>query len=239
MNKRFILFPFILILIMSSVIITDVFARSCPDYAVACGASAVYNVTMNKTEVSTTGSSTGAVTIVETPQTFDIASANAGARVGGWFSGANLPPGTYNWMRRTVSRTFSGKGYVTSGGYDWYTSNNPDTSFGSGTNLRRVATGAYTFIGTSVPSDYAEINFSVPTPPDPSYLPSGMTMTADSIVQEDTSTTVIIEKGRKSTMRITFNVGNTLQLQITNPPTNTEYKLFLGEPDASVTINYE
>ena len=209
------------------------FARDCPRYALACGAAVTYNVTMNKMEVSTSGSSTNAVTIVSSPQTFDIAAANAGAVVGSWFSGTTLAPGTYNWMRRTVSRTFTAKGYLTYRGNVYYTSSNPDTAtYGRGTNLRAVAAGTYTFVGSDAPADYAVVSFSIPDPPGGFSLPTGMTMTSTEVIQEDTSNTMTIAICVSTTMRIIFNVQNTLQLQQVGPVN----MLQLGEPDASATI---
>lgn len=229
---------FTLFLIISVLYFQDVlFARDCPGYALGCGAAKTYKVTMNRMEVSTSGNESAAVTIVSVPSQFDIASFNAGAIVGSWFSGAALGPGTYNWMRRRVSRTFYGKGYVTYGGSDYYTSNNPDiVTYGSGTNVRAEAAGTHTFIGSDAPSDYAEIAFTVSSPPEGFSLPTGMSMTADEIIQEDTSNTVIIGFGLTTRMRISFNVENTLQLVNQAGPVRL---LQLGEPDASVAIVYE
>lgn len=238
MDKKIILSIFAIVIIASFIFCADSFARDCPNYRAGCGAPDIYEVTMNQLEVSTSGSETNAITVVTTPQTFDIAQANAGAVVGSWFSGTTLPPGTYNWMRRTVSRTFSGKGYVNANNFDWYTCSSPDTAnFGSETNLCREAEGTYTFVGSDVPSDYAEVTFTAATPPVGVSLPAGMSFTATSIVEEDTSETIPVVRGQSTTMKITFNVSNTLELEQYDPINNpTYYKLNISEPDVAMEI---
>lgn len=65
----------------------------------------VYNVTLNKVEIynSTTNQW---VTVANTPLTFNIASADAGAVVGNYISGVTPPDGTYTQLRWTVSNQF-------------------------------------------------------------------------------------------------------------------------------------
>ena len=235
MDKKIIL-GFLILCSLMLIFGSDTFARNCPAYATACDAALSYKITMNQLEVSTTGDATGAVTVVSTPQQFDIAAFNAGAVVGSWFSGVNLAPGTYDWMRRTVSRTFYGQGYVTSGGFDYYTSSNPDTvTFGAGTNMRAVAAGTFP---SNPPADYAEIAFAVENPTDwGQSLPPGMTMTATSIIETDTSSPVTISMNQQTRITITFNVSNSLQLQRYGAP--TDLTLGLGEPDVEMTVTYE
>jgi len=238
MRKRKIVAGILVVGVLRLVNPESLFAKTCPTYASACAAPVSYKVTMNKLEVSTNSDGTGAITLVSTPQQFDIAKANAGAIVGSWFSGASLPEGRYVWMRRTVSRTFCFKGYVTYGGYDWYTSNDPDTAnFGSDTNLRRVAHGTYTFTGSDVPLDYAEVCVKAEDPTEHGVsLPSGMSFTSSSIIEEDSNMNFTVAKGQKAKIKITFNVQNTLELLPTGPST---YKLAISEPDVSATVSTE
>lgn len=238
MNKKFILG---LVVFFSLAFINEAFPKDCPAYATACGTPKVYQLTMNKLEVSTTGSATDATTIVSTPTAFDIASASAGVQVGSWFSGANLPPGTYNWMRRTISRSFSIQGYVTSGGVDYYTSNAPDTStFGPDTNINSVSTGTYSFTGSDVPSDYAAVTYTADDPSDHGItLPAGISFTSDSIVEIDTSSPMTVELGKTMTMQITFNVTNTIELQPYDGSNPGYLKMSCSEPDVSATVTTE
>jgi hypothetical protein len=221
-----IIFSIVIIgLILCSVGIKDIFAASaCTDPGSdACSAPAVYKVTMNKLEMSTTGGATNVVTVVNTAQLFDIASTDAGAVVGSWFAGTSLPFGSYNWMRRTISGTFTLKGFVTLGGNDYYTSSGD--AFGTGVN--REATGTHTFEGDDIPADYVEVEFDV--------CDWGATCTAGTMVETDTSQVMNVERNQKLAMQVSFNVANTLGIRLIGVNT---YQFELAPPDIAITLAY-
>ena len=201
------------------------FARStCDTNADACNAPEVYTITMNNMQVSTSGGSTNAITIVSTPQSFNMASQDAGEVVGNWFSGATLPPGTYNWMKRTIAGTFSFRGYVhfPAGAptHTYYTASGNDY----GTNINRVNYG--NFDAANPPADYTTINFNI--------CNFGAPCTAGEMIEEDTSESIPVEFGRATNIKIIFNVNNTLSL--VENVANVNYTFFPAEPEVSMEI---
>ncbi len=94
-------------------------APSSADAQLATGQPDVYQVTINKFEMSSNNG--GSYTEIGSGGlTFNIAAANAGAQVGQYFSSGGTSPlspnTTYNRMRVTVSCTFAIRGCVTFGG---------------------------------------------------------------------------------------------------------------------------
>jgi len=90
------------------------------DAQLATGQPDVYQMTINKFEMSSDNGSTY-TEIGSGGLTFNIASVNAGAQVGTYFSSSASPLSpstTYNRMRVTVSCTFSIRGCVSFGGQD-------------------------------------------------------------------------------------------------------------------------
>ncbi len=180
----------------------EVFAAStCATYFDSCGVPELYQVTMNKLRISTTGSSKNAITIVSSPQSFNIASVNAGAVVGSWFSGTSIPPGKYNWMERTISGTFVFKGYVNhTDGFTYYTSSLSVV----GPNVNRIATAS--FDPNNPPADYASVSTDI-------CNSQGVSCTNGSIIEEQTDQEIPIEPGKETKIKIIFNVNNTLGLR--------------------------
>ncbi len=201
----------------------DAFAAStCASYFDACGVPELYQVTMNRLRISTTGSSDNAITIVSTPQSFNIASVNAGAVVGSWFSGTTIPPGTYNWMERTISGTFVFKGYVNyTDGFTYYTSSLSVV----GPNVNRIATTS--FDPDNPPADYAKVSADV-------CSMGGVTCINGSIVEVETSQSIHIDPGKETKIKIIFNVNNTLGLNW--DAVNSMWTLSLDAPSVSVQI---
>ena len=70
-----------------------------------CAAANEYNVSVQKVELCSDSSCTTSVTLGDTTQTFDIASASAGAAVGNYADLTGLTSGTYTHLRSTVSST--------------------------------------------------------------------------------------------------------------------------------------
>jgi hypothetical protein len=78
-----------------------------------CAAANEYNVSVQKVELCSDSSCTTSVTLGDTTQTFDIASASAGAAVGNYADLTGLTSGTYTHLRSTVSSTISFTGVAT------------------------------------------------------------------------------------------------------------------------------
>jgi len=236
MHKKVITHQMILIgiIIISIGFTTNVFSaqRTCGAYAEGCGDAAVYTMTMNKLEVSTSTDGTNSITVVDTPQTWDIASATAGATVGSWFSGANLGPGDYVWMRRTMSTAQTGQGYVVDGADIYYTSSSPD-NVATCTNCDSITSTEAAFTA-SPPADYAAVSFTIALPGgvDP---PTGMVFSGNQIIETDTSETFPIDIGKTTTMDIQFNVENTIELLLSGPT----YSIILSEPNVGMEVTQQ
>jgi len=121
-----------LVFVMIMSIVKFVFADTCPISGLAnfCGsADGQYTVTLKKIEFSTDG--VNFITVGESSGTsFNIASMNVGSDFQSFISNKNIPAGTYNYIRITMSRTISFKGRTTekvNGNY-YYTSQATGTS---------------------------------------------------------------------------------------------------------------
>lgn len=168
-------------------IATDLFAQK-----VTTGTPSIYKVTMIKFEMSQNNGTTW-FTVADSQVQVDIASVNAGERVGSWVSGAAVPLGTYNRMRHTVSATFVMRGFV------YYNTTNR-TYFTTPNGSSSVA-GNVT--DTTLMANFGEQ--SIVLPADTPGVSGGQ------IVAEETDN-LTIAAGTSFTERITFDVSNTLAL---------------------------
>lgn len=182
--------------------------------ATTTGTPDVYTQTINKVEVynSTTGSW---FTLGEGDMSFDMASADAGARVGAYVSGATLSIGYYNQIRVTISRTMQIQGNIGAA----YTSTST-TTVGTGGQAVQVGT-APAQLGTVIaPTD---------------SLPSGMTVSGDYFVFTESLGAAAFDITYGSApkkMTVTFDVTDTLVLEDTPNPDI----FYCGPPTVTQTI---
>ncbi len=107
---------------------TGAYGNNCriPGMADFCGAAGdevggQYIITFKKVELSTDG--TNFITVGESSGTqINIASMSVGSSFRSFAANANIPAGTYNYLRVTMSRIFSLKGVGQYGGKYYYTS---------------------------------------------------------------------------------------------------------------------
>lgn len=182
-----------------------------------------YQVTLKKVELSNDGGSTW-VTVGSGDINFDIASKNAGEVAGTYISNVNVPAGTYNKMRATVSRSFVIKtdstGVVQQTGEQF--TNSGQTLY--------TRSGTYTTTGggsTTDSNSRDEQTVVCPT----TNLPSGITYDSTNDVFYDTRDVnfTITEKTTNGNILIKFDVNNSLRLY----PDATFYPM---PPTISVTI---
>lgn len=125
----------------------------------ATGPASVYKVTITKFEMY---NGTDWATILDgSSTTLDIASVNAGAVAGTFFSGLSVPDGSYTQVRVTISDTFTISGHVGS-------------SYTNGQISNSICAV------TAVAADEAECTVTVPgglPAPTPDTLPTTLTVT--------------------------------------------------------------
>ena len=188
----------------------------------------IYKVTINKVELynSTTGEW---VTVGEGEMTFDIASVNAGAIVGGYVSGKAIPEGTYTKMRVTVSRHMRIKATINVSGTDYYTTSTSQTfNLGGGNQVTAV-------IGSSNVSLYSEGEVVTPS------QSSGEHYQVNGDYFTDTQTfpsPFIVKKGITKKVIIKFNVTDSGSFYDGSSPPNWGSTPFFypGTPSASVEV---
>ncbi len=165
------------------------------------GTPEAYRVTINRVEMYNDTTSTW-VTLGQGDMTFDIASADAGAAVGSYVSGASLPVGLYTQVRVRVSRTMQIQGNVGSS-YTSTTASSADVG-SSGQGIQAGSAPAQ--LGTII----------VPT----DGLPAGMTVDGDyfSVVYSLGADQFTITKGASKKVTVKFNVTGTLVLDDTPNP---------------------
>lgn len=156
-------------------------------------ADGTYTVTVTTVELSKDSGATYA-TVFSGSQAVNIASADAGAAVGGLVSGAELEAGTYDRARVTLGATLLAKGYVNSGGNTFYTDGGTETGAGESTS---------SIAGTNNTSaaDYATSTYTIPV--------------GDRTQVVTFSTPVAVSKDNPKTCIVTFNTADVLSLNAT------------------------
>jgi hypothetical protein len=165
------------------------------------GTPKTYNVTFKKFEICNTSGTW--ITIKNEDQTFNVASANAGAMLGNYVSG-NFPVGTYNKIRVTISATFGIKGFVY------------DTNTGVNRTYYTTTSGTSSVAGNvaeaDLPSDYNVLQLTITSLGD--NPPAGNTLSGGNIISEMTEQeSFTITAGATQTKNLYVDVTNTLQLQ--------------------------
>lgn len=165
----------------------------CPSaQAVVFGTPTVYQVTVNRIEISKDSCATW-VAVGSGSLTFDIASANVGAVVGNYCTNNNIEAGTYNKMRATVSRTFTVRGSI-----------RQDTGQNNGNLMYTSAAGA-----TNVAANLGSQSVTCPT----AGLPSGISLSPDGDFYCSQDVNLVINNTTASqNFTINFNVTNCLAL---------------------------
>lgn len=153
--------------------------------AVAYGTPVVYEVTVQRFEISQDGGQTWTV-LADNSASFDIAQANAGEVVGNYLTQNEIQAGTYNAVRITISSSFTIKGYVLYNGLYYYTSP-------SGTKTTN------SWDDNNPPQDYGEMTLQPPN-------------SGDTFTNTDTEHTITIQPGATQTISISFDVSNSLGL---------------------------
>jgi len=149
-----------------------------------------YEVTMKKVELR--DSSGNWVTAREADLTFNIASADAGAVVGSYISGASIPVGTYDQVRATMSRDLGVQATGSVGGTTYYSTSGSTTIPGDLGSAITISTDS---------GDYAQGTIQIPS------NVSGVDATAGTFVDTTTlSTPIIVGKGTIQSVTIKFDV---------------------------------
>ena len=152
---------------------------------VTTGTPVVYEVTIQKFEISQDGGQTW-VTLSDASATFDLAQVSTGKAVGNYLSQNGIQAGTYNAVRITISSTFTIKGYVFYNGLYYYTSPGGTKTTSSWND-------------NNPPGDYGQ---QAVQPPD----------SGDTFTDVDTSHTLTIEPGTTTKISISFDVTGKLGL---------------------------
>lgn len=146
------------------------------------GAATVYKVTITKFEMF---NGTDWITVSDgTSSTIDIAAASAGAAAGNFFSGLNVPNGSYTQVRVTVSNTFIISGSVGSDGSTVFTT---------------AAKSGGACVSSASAGNQAECTVDVPgglPDPSPDVLPTTLT---------------IVNGAPSHKIRVNFNVSVAIQ----------------------------
>ncbi len=185
----------------------------------------IYKVTINKIEFHNSTTDTW-ITVGQGDMTFDIASVNAGATVGGYVSGKPIPAGTYDKVRITVSRHMSIKIHASYGGTDYYT-----TSSSMDVN----AIGVRAVVASTNSSDYAEGEVVSPDTSNGIHYE----VTGDYFTDTQTfSSPVTIQKGSSGKLKVAFDVTNCCSLYTgdNNPPWGTTPFFYPGAPTVSASF---
>lgn len=162
---------------------------------------AIYEVTVKKIEFH--NQATGSfVTVKEADLTFNIASVTAGATVGSYISGAEIPEGTYDQVRVTISRNMGIQATGAVGATTYYTT--------SGSTDIPGGLGSAVTISTNS-NQYAKGTLQIPS------NVSGVDATAGTFTETDTlSSPIVVKKGLTKSMKIKFDVTNKVTLDDTN-----------------------
>ncbi|MBF0511093.1 MAG: DUF4382 domain-containing protein [Candidatus Omnitrophica bacterium] len=150
-------------------------------------------------------------------QSFDIAAFNSGQKVGDLISGVNLPNGTYTKMRCTLSRDIQIRAYSNSSGYYTTATQTPWTGTTNGQEIvlaQSETPSNNSVTGTFHSPDEADQG----QPAGQSMVPSG----SDYFVETWASpifTPFTYAAGTGKTLRINFNVTNTVHFTYTIPAT--------------------
>jgi len=191
-------------------IVKFAFADSCPISGLAnfCGsADGQYTVTLKKIEFSTDG--VNFITVGESSGTsFNIASMNVGSDFQSFISNRNIPAGTYNYIRITMSRTISFKGRTTdkvNGDY-YYTSQATGTSpdppyfpIAASCSTWPPSGGdpAYDVVSIRIPDDAVEHSA-------PGETMEFVNNNQDVRMTRELSSPIVITEGQSKTLRIKF-----------------------------------
>lgn len=183
----------------------------CPSvWAVVFGTPTVYQVTVNRIEISKDSGATW-VTVGSGSLIFDIASSNAGAVIGNYCANNNIEAGTYDKIRATVSRTFAVRGSI-----------RQDTGQNNGNLMYTSAAGA-----TNVAANLGSQSVTCPT----TELPAGISLSPDGdFYCTDDVNFVVNDTTASQNVTVNFNVTNCLALY----PNDT----FFPQPP-SVTVSVQ
>ena len=183
----------------------EVYAQPNPVFFGNAGSevNGTYTVTIKKIEISQDGSNW--VTEGEGSRTFNIALGNVGSQIGNYASNASIPPGTYLYIRNTLSRTMTIKGYGTYSGTTYY------TSMQNGT----VGTNPAFWKATTDSNKYEAVSFQVPADaqggPGETLVISG----DDMISTRQFPTPVVIGAGHTVSIEVSFNTRSMIGFEST------------------------
>lgn len=111
--------------------------------SISYDSSMQYHVTLLKAEAYNSTTSTW-VTLTDASLTFDIASASAGAEVGSYVSGKDVPDGTYTQVRVTVDKTFKLKACHTPAAGDVSDTATAGSTYCTNGSTVSITSGSYT-----------------------------------------------------------------------------------------------
>jgi len=156
------------------------------------GTPSIFRITIKMIEASTDGGTTF-TTVGEGDLSLDIASSSAGGAVAGYATKSDMPPGTYNAMRITMSNQIGLKGSI-----------EQDTGGNAGTTFYTTADCA----GSSTAGDEVECTFTVTS------APSGFSLDTDAgtMTTTDTSVSIVIKKDAATRVKVDFDVTNAFQI---------------------------
>lgn len=160
------------------------------------GTPTIYNITLKKFEIRNTAGTW--VVVKDGDQTFNIATANAGAQLGSYASG-NFPVGSYNRFRVTVSATFGIKGFV------YHPAPDDRTYYTTALASSSVAGNVESGFG----ADYDTFSFTLTNM---TGAPAGDSL-ADGKITHEEEDSFTITAGQDFERTLYVDVTNTLQLQ--------------------------
>ena len=162
------------------------------------GNAATYQVTVNKVEISQDSSTW--LTLGNGARQFDIASVNVGEDVDNYMTAAEIPAGTYRYVRVTVSRTMRINGSGVSGAVTYYTTANTMNvdggQLGAGSNLQGNQAAGTIVIPSEAPS------------PDPRET---IEVSGDNLIVTTTLDVPFTVTAGGGTLQINFDTQNTIE----------------------------